>query len=165
MDPMEERSGRYVVVVDECRYCGQEVFQVGSGDWMHYQDGNRFCGKFPNTTPARPRRGGERAVARTTDPITSHAAAASVRAITAKQGAVLRLLEQIGPATDEEVFTEYMARWTAGQTDLFPKQSESGLRTRRSELVKKGKVVPSGRYKVKPTGRKAIVWRLVDPSA
>jgi hypothetical protein len=41
-----------------------------------------------------------------------------------------------------------------------PKQSPSGIRTRRSELVEEGIVKDSGRLETLPSNRKAIVWEL-----
>lgn len=152
------------VVVDTCVHCGQKIMRIGNGDWLHYQDGNRYCGKYPHTVSARPGRGHEeRAHARSTDPVTSHEAAASVTALTEKQEAVLRLLGRVGPSTDEEIVRTYTKWWANGMTEDYPHQSESGLRTRRSELVRKGKVRARG-HKVKPSGRKAIVWEAVQPS-
>ncbi len=103
-----------------------------------------------------------RAVARRTDPDTSHAAAASVKELTKKQKAVLAILrvltESMGGATDEQIADAY-------QTNLpwerLPEQSDSGLRTRRSELVRKGVVVDSGERRRNRAGRQCAVWKAV----
>ena len=100
-----------------------------------------------------------RAAARRTDPDTSHAAAASVKDLTGKQAAVLRIVrlltDRTGGATDEQIAAAY-------QTDLpweaLPVQSDSGLRTRRCELVRRGLVADSGERRLNAAGRKCAVW-------
>ena len=88
--------------------------------------------------------------ARTTDPKTSHDAAESVQDVTATQDYVLRALRK--PRTDVELLEAYRNFKRA------PRASESGLRTRRSELVRQGLVRDSGRRVVLESGRAAIVW-------
>lgn len=94
--------------------------------------------------------------ARRSDPETSHAAAASlsVDRLREQQRYVLMLLEIWGPSTDVQ-----LARFHATDSDA-PRMSPSGLRTRRAELVRMGKVRDTGGRVVLPTGRKAIVWGL-----
>src|SRR5690349_12580706 len=93
--------------------------------------------------------------ARTTDPATSHEAAASLPAdkLRDSQQAVLNLLRR-GPGTDTDI------EWRYGNHGE-PPQSSSGLRTRRKELVAKGLVEDSGDRVTMPSGRKAIIWRAV----
>lgn len=95
--------------------------------------------------------------ARNTDPDTSHAAAASVTrdTRTETQRALVRLLRRYGPMTDAELAERYYLA-TKGQ----PACSPSGLRTRRSELVRDGFVVDTGKRRTLNSGRKAIVWGL-----
>lgn len=88
------------------------------------------------------------AFARSTDPSTSHAAAASVQ-VRRSQEQVLGLL-RVGPATDQALAARAMAHGI--------RISPSGLRTRRSELAAMGLVVDSGVRLTTDTGRKAIVW-------
>lgn len=88
--------------------------------------------------------------ARRTDPKTSHDAAESVYDVTATQDYVLRALRK--PRTDVELLEAYRNFKRA------PRASESGLRTRRSELVRQGLVRDSGRRVVLESGRAAIVW-------
>jgi hypothetical protein len=88
--------------------------------------------------------------ARRTDPKTSHDAADSVRDVTATQEYVLRALRR--PRADVELVEAYRNFKRA------PRASESGLRTRRSELVRQGLVRDSGRRIVLESGRAAIVW-------
>lgn len=100
--------------------------------------------------------------ARDSDPDTSHQAAASVTNVTAGQMAILWLFTTWGqPMTDVELLEHYRLahkRW--GST--FPRQSDSGVRTRRSELVRAGVLVDSGLIDVLPSGRSAIRWMLTD---
>lgn len=100
---------------------------------------------------ARPR-------ARRGDPETSHEAAASVQNLTERRRAVFKALQATGPATDLELWFFYQ---THRDSRGWPQQSESGLRTRRAELVDLGKVKESGVSMV--TGRKRIVWVTAVP--
>jgi hypothetical protein len=92
--------------------------------------------------------------ARRTDPITSHEAAESVDNITATQSYVLRCLKR--PRVDVELVNAYRAYKTA------PRASESGIRSRRAELVDRGLVVDTGRRVRLDSGRYAIVWGLAS---
>jgi len=89
-------------------------------------------------------------VARHTDPSTSHEAAQSVKDVRKSQQAIYALIQALGGATDEELVRRVRS---AG----IP-MSESGVRTRRSELVKHGLVVDSGERKRTVAGRRTIVW-------
>lgn len=95
------------------------------------------------------------AVARRTDPSTSHAAAASISSskLRSSQVAVLEWLREHGPATDEALVELYNG----------PDQSPSGLRTRRRELVEQRLVRDSGARQPLASGRMAIVWEVVPP--
>jgi hypothetical protein len=88
--------------------------------------------------------------ARNTDPITSHLAAESVENITLTQEYVLRALRR--PRNDSQLIEAYRSYKTA------PKASESGIRSRRAELVALGKVDDSGKRVKMPSGRSSIVW-------
>lgn len=90
-------------------------------------------------------------VARSTDPGTSWAAADSVMKLTEKRLAVLGLFA-FGSYTDEELRDKYDA------TPGLPEQSDSGLRTRRSELVTMGLLLDSGITRLNRAGRNCIVW-------
>lgn len=91
--------------------------------------------------------------ARRTDPPTSHAAAASVRGIRESQADVLTVIRKYGPVSDEQISSYYR--------DLrMPRQSESGLRTRRSELVTLGLVVDSGLMGYTLSNRKTVLWKV-----
>lgn len=93
-------------------------------------------------------------VARNSDPETSHAAAASLSAkkIRESQRLIYDALRHYGPMTDEDMYLRHSHWWT---------MSPSGARTRRSELVKMGKVRDSGRRETLASGRKSIVWEAV----
>ena len=94
------------------------------------------------------------AVARRSDPDTSHEAAATVRSITMRQHAILRLVRTYGPVSDQSI----IALYTSGMhAEGRPPQSESGIRTRRSELVDLGLVVHSG-YGRTRSGRRCRLW-------
>lgn len=94
--------------------------------------------------------------ARSSDPETSHEAAASVRHLRESERAVLRVLNRLGSATDERIADEYeMIRYHWG----LPYQSPSGLRTRRSALVDMGRVEFAGEYGRTASGRRTRIWR------
>lgn len=99
--------------------------------------------------------------ARTTDPETSHLAAASIDESTLRdsQRAVLRVLRNVGVGmTDETLIATYRAAWSRDARGRIPQQSESGIRTRRKELATMGLVVDSGERARLASGRNAIVW-------
>lgn len=91
-------------------------------------------------------------VARRDDPETSWEAAASVEDLSERRAAVYWLLRRLGPSTDEEIAEHYPRD--------APQQSPSGLRTRRSELVRMGFVEFAGEHKKMTSGRRARVWRV-----
>lgn len=93
--------------------------------------------------------------ARTSDPWTSHAAARSLPSekIRKSQEAVLATMRDYGFPIDDTRLIEIYRR--------DPEQSQSGLRTRRAELVADGLVRDSGETTVLPSGRRAILWEVV----
>jgi hypothetical protein len=91
--------------------------------------------------------------ARNTDPITSVLAAESVSEITATQEYVLRCLKK--PRNDIALVEAYRAYKNA------PRASESGIRSRRAELVEAGLVVASADRVKTPSGRWSVVWERV----
>ena len=90
--------------------------------------------------------------ARSTDPVTSHLAADSVDNVTATQAYILRCLKR--PRNDGQLVDAYRAYKTA------PRASESGIRSRRAELVDRGLVTDTGRRVLLNSGRYSIVWGL-----
>ena len=98
--------------------------------------------------------GQPRAHARRTDPHTSHEAAASVTRIRESQRFILSVLQQCGPMVDE-VLVKQACNQQKGRN-----MSVSGIRTRRSELVRLGLVRNSGKRRL-PSGRLSIIWRAV----
>ena len=86
--------------------------------------------------------------ARTSDPETSHIAAARQRH-TAEDDRqlVLRLLAVYGPSTDHELAAH-------------ARRLQTSLGVRRGELVKAGKVEWAGYTRLSPSGSPARVWRL-----
>jgi hypothetical protein len=99
-------------------------------------------------------------VARRTDPTTSHAAAASVD-LRDSHRAVADCFEAYVELTDEELLRVYRQRQVS---HVYPAQSDSGLRTRRRELVDLRVLENSGRKARMETGRLAIVWTLAGVS-
>lgn len=87
---------------------------------------------------------------RKTDPETSHEAADSVENVTLTQEYILRALRR--PRNDAQLIEAYRAYKTA------PRASESGIRSRRAELVDAGLVDDSGKRVKMPSGRFSIVW-------
>lgn len=98
-----------------------------------------------------------RAVARRTDPETSHQAAASVRDISKTHERILEVLDRYGPATDEEIYSYY---FNLAQLFEWPPASPSGLRSRRAELVTLGKVYDTGNKGHTSAGRPTTIWEL-----
>ena len=100
------------------------------------------------------------AYARSTDPATSHAAAKSLSSDTLRrsQMAVLSVLCERGPMDDQHLLREYP--WHPVFKAL--PQSDSGLRTRRKELVSQGLVEDSGMKGTSSSGRQMIVWQATE---
>jgi hypothetical protein len=125
---------------------------------------------------ARPSR--LRAAARSTDPETSHAAAKRAnRSISLKQLAVLdcfqrenrRYLAVTGQLLDGMIDEKLLQRYhaatsilSAERVDWYPQQSDSGLRTRRSELVTLKYVVDTGIKRLGDACGPSIVWQLTE---
>lgn len=87
--------------------------------------------------------------ARITDPETSHEAAESVTNITPLKREILQRL--MTPMTDAELI-----RTLKIYSELIV--TDSGVRSRRSELVQAGLVRDTGARQKLKTGRNAIVW-------
>jgi hypothetical protein len=88
--------------------------------------------------------------ARRSDPETSHEAAASVVNMTEKRQAVLDCLRAIGKG-DQAILDAYRSM-------SLPEQSDSGIRSRRAELVSVGLVIARGVERI--DGRLHTVWGL-----
>lgn len=88
---------------------------------------------------------------RTLNPSTSHNAEKSVTGLAESYRIILGLLRTYGPMNDESLINQWRA--------LSPKKaSDSGIRSRRSELAATGLVVDTGdRVKMK-SGRLSILW-------
>ena len=111
----------------------------------------------PDLTP-------ERAHARRSDPLTSHAAAASITPdqLRASHVAVLAVFRRVGAMHDERLLAAY-ADVTLLHGTIGPRQSPSGLRTRRRELVDLGLLRDSGERVTLPSGRRSIIWEQTTP--
>jgi hypothetical protein len=104
------------------------------------------------------------AYARRADPETSHQAAASVQHTRWSQQCVLYLLRaQREPVTDERIVELYEE--ARDRFQVFPQQSPSGIRTRRSELVRQGLVEYTGIRVPLASGRNARTWAAVGSVA
>jgi hypothetical protein len=103
-----------------------------------------------------------KAHARTTDPSTSHEAAASVVKLTDKRRAVLEVMLNVeGPICDADLMSAYDDEQDERDDLVRPEQSVSGIRTRRSELVRMGLVEDSG-DRVTIHGRQHTLWQLTE---
>ena len=102
----------------------------------------------------------EQARARNSDPVESHWAADSVTNLRAKQNDVLTVFRSVGstPLSEELLVTIYTAM---AETGRVAPQSISGIRTRRSELERKGMIKKSSLRALTPRGRPCGMWELV----
>lgn len=102
----------------------------------------------------------EQARARRTDPKTSHQAAASIDDLPKRERDVLDIFHLFtGPMTDENLVMKYDAR-TRSPGAGMRRQSPSGIRSRRAELVAQGFLRDSKRKGKTRSGRSAILWEL-----
>ena len=95
--------------------------------------------------------------ARRSDPSTSHAAARSVTGLRLRQQAVLNVFVLLRHLTDEEMIAAYYDA-TLRNPDAYPRQTASGLRTRRSELVRAGYLLDTYCRRKTAAGRPSTVW-------
>jgi len=105
----------------------------------------------------------ERPRARRSDPWTSHEAAESItpKQLRASHLAVLDCFDRFGPFHDKLLMVVY----ERNRKDFrWPPQEDSGLRTRRRELVDRGHLQDSGKTVLIGEGKRkrhAIVWEMV----
>lgn len=97
-----------------------------------------------------------KAATRKSDPETSHEAAAKLGDLTEAQEEVLDLFRRHGPMMDEELVA------TAAREES--KQTESGLRTRRSELVESGVLAWTGRFGQNSNENRSRIWGFPEAS-
>lgn len=88
-----------------------------------------------------------------THPSTSHQAERSVTGLAESYRIILDLFRSFGPMNDETL----LKTWRA--TNKKP-ASDSGIRSRRSELAATGLIVDSGDRVKMASGRASIVWRI-----
>lgn len=91
--------------------------------------------------------------ARRTDPIESHEAADSNTNRREVMEAVLMILRDVGPMTDEELTVFYQSH-----AHILPTAHADSPRKRRSDLVKAGLVRATAERRPISTGRSARVW-------
>jgi hypothetical protein len=98
------------------------------------------------------------AYARNTDPIESHLAAASLDHFTLSkvETAIYKLLEI--SMTDEELVHAYRRNAELG---LFPFHSDSGIRTRRNQLYKRGLLRVKG-VTMNRNGKQVRIWERLE---
>lgn len=124
-----------------------------------FADATRHGAKLYPTTDLPPVPNPPAARARTTDPSTSHEAAATVTKMPARQLEVLTIhRDNPGGLSDEQVIDQHIERFTYDHT-VRP-QTDSSIRTRRSELVAAGWLEDSGRRGRTKAGRSTIIWQL-----
>ena len=90
---------------------------------------------------------------RTSDPNTSHEAEKSVTGLALSYRVILGILRDYGPMNDQTI----IATWR--RTQIHP-ASDSGIRSRRSELAATGLVIDSGERQRMDSGRMSIVWSI-----
>lgn len=99
----------------------------------------------------------ETAHARSTDPVTSHEAADSVKNITELQTLILAVLGGSDrPMDDTRIFNV---------CQFYMACTPQGCRSRRAELVRLGLVEAKDKEGISPTGRRANRWGLVSEGA
>jgi hypothetical protein len=87
------------------------------------------------------------------DPNTSHEAEKSVTGLALSYRVILGALRDYGPMNDESLIKV----WRKTQTKTA---SDSGIRSRRSELAATGLVIDSGERQRMDSGRMSIVWSI-----
>lgn len=91
--------------------------------------------------------------ARRTDPQTSHDAAQSVKDVSKAKKAILSLLRK--HQSDMQLVANYTK---LVRQNKAPRASESGIRSRRAELVRLGLVKDTGKRDRSASNRQMIVW-------
>ena len=94
--------------------------------------------------------------ARTTDPHTSHEAAKRVSSSNLKER-ILILFERHQSMTDEQLIIHYNR---AVHHEGWSVATESGIRSRRKELVDEGKILDSMTTSLTASNRSTIIWVL-----
>ena len=125
---------------------------MGTPSWLEEKDPEQ-----KNIFPVYPGREAFKAHTKTGHPETSYEAASSLSSdkIRQSQKDVLWVFRNFGKMTDTELIEKYNR---VGK----PKQSPSGIRSRRSELRDRGLIAWSGEYRVLASGRKSRVWEIVE---
>jgi len=91
------------------------------------------------------------------DPETSYEAARSVVDIRRKQWEVWHILYELGPMTDEEMYS-HLPEFTRTDGEVRKIMTDSSARTRRSELVNKRLVGWTGIWGLSDAGNRSRVW-------
>lgn len=159
---MEEQIGLFDVPQGQTRVCACDhgADDHGNGGRGSCNEPGCTCIRFEATGETRQKR----PRARRTDPETSHQAARSVKNLTKNQMAVEEVLKVNQPVTDETLIKAYEHAVVHAnilvEHERLPRQSPSGIRTRRKELVEQGRVCSYDKIK-NSAGRQTIRWRTV----
>lgn len=94
--------------------------------------------------------------ARTTDPDTSHEAAAATETSEVRRRVFAIFREHAEGLTDEELLAFYARTFPEGSS----LESRSSPRKRRSDLARAGLLVDSGMRRTLTSGRRGVVWAI-----
>lgn len=91
------------------------------------------------------------------NPPTSRAAAQSISLdrVTQTQERILTVFKFHGPLSDEQLEEHFEDYWPNSA-------SPQGVRSRRGELVRMGKIIDSGRRSTTKYGRSCVIWRVAS---
>lgn len=78
--------------------------------------------------------------------------------LTPAQRAILQVLQQDGPMTDEQLDNEYARKMNSVYRHQWPKMGPSGPRSRRNELVEMGLAYDSGMRTLNSRGISVKMW-------
>lgn len=133
----------------------ERLKELSAAPWRVQQSETRELVALALAQQAEALRAVSEARSRRTDPRTSDLAAKSIN-LSHNREFLLHVMRGCGEGTDEEIARYYAAT-------SAPKQSPSGLRSRRKELVRMGYVEDTGRTKKSAaTGRLQKVWAAVQ---
>lgn len=83
--------------------------------------------------------------------------------LTEAQRAILQVLQQDGPMTDEQLENEYARKMNSVYRHQWPKMGPSGPRSRRNELVEMGLAHDSGLRTLNSRGISVKMWAALSP--
>lgn len=97
--------------------------------------------------------------ARISDPETSHEAAASLdpTKLSELMIAIIQITREAGKITDGDLISKYYEYSQIFGWEVYEPQT---IRSRRSDLVKAGKIEFSGEYGITRSGRRTRMWKI-----